>query len=1150
MSLQFYLGAAGSGKSSRIHREMIERSIRESERNFILIVPDQFTMQAQMQLIREHPDHAIMNIDALSFGRLTHRILEEAGAEVTPVLDDTGKSLILRHIAAGVSEQLPVLGRNISKIGYVHEIKSAISEFMLYGIGTEEIEKIKKTDGISHSLCEKLTELSVLYTAFCRELGSDYITKEEKLTLLADNIGRSGIIRGSVIAFDGFTGFTPLQYRVIGELLKAAAEVRVSLLFDIRDKAGEQSQEQNLFHMSGDTMRKLRRTAEDAGTDILPDVYVEARNSGRFSGNPELAHLERNLFRYPYSTYALRPQNIHLTEASSVHEEIRQTCMMIRKLIRTSDLRYSDFAVVSGNLSGYANELETVFADFELPVYMDYARAILLNPFIEVIRSALDTIDSDFSQESVMHYLRSGMSCVGKEDSDCFENYIIRCGIRGRKKYETVFTSGRSRKADNAPEIEKVNAVRCRLMEEFSPLLGGEKDTAGDYIRSLYNFMEKNNAQQKLADAADEFEKNGDAVRAKEYSQIYKLTIDLLDQFDTLLGNEKMGLSEFIEILEAGFAEIRVGTIPQDVDRILVGDMERTRLSDVKVMFFIGVNDGNIPSDTSSGGILSDIDREKIAETGCELAPTPRQQMFIQRLYLYMNMTKPSRLLFISYALTDSSGMAMRPSYLVGMMKKLYPKLIVECPEKAEPCSQLECRADIRRLLASDLRMAASDGNSTAAGVSALLYAEIKKRTDARQDADNEAPDGERIGTAEKLLDIAFYEYKNTPLGEKAARLIYGNEIRGSVSRLELYASCPYAHYLQYGVALAERDEYEFRPVDLGTLFHSILEMFGNELRHTGLSWTDFTPEQGGLIIDRLTEQAASVYGESILKSSRRSSGVILRMRRMLRRTVSVIQKQIKYGSFIPQEYEVKFENEQKIVLPGGQERSMLMSGRIDRIDTCVNGNSLYFRIIDYKSGAKKLSLADIYNGTQLQLPIYLDEALRIEQTGHSGMDVLPAGMFYYHIDDPVIDSDESISAEQEEIKRMKELRLSGMLCGDNGVVEMMDRTLAAGTSSIVIPAGYLKNGSLNSGSQVYSVEDFAAVGKFAVNKMKTLGCGIASGDIAVSPLVDGSKSACEYCAYRAVCMIDTRFPGYAVRKAEKNDEAGILAEMKGNGHG
>ena len=1130
MSLQFILGAAGSGKSSMIHKEMIERSLREPDRDFLLIVPDQFTMQTQMELVREHPDHAIMNVDALSFGRLTHRILEEAGAEKTPVMDDTGKSLILRRIAGGIADRLPILGKNISKVGYVHEIKSAISEFMLYGISTDDISRIKGAEGISASLSEKLTELSVLYDAFKKALGTDYITKEEKLTLLAENIGRSDIIRGSVIAFDGFTGFTPLQYNVIRELLKRADEVKVSLLFDTRESLDGADEEQSLFHMSTDTMRRLRQTAKDAETDVLPVIMIPEEH---FTCSPELVHLERNLFRYPHDVYDKKPENISIMEASSVHEEIKQTCEMIRRMIRSSDLRYCDFAVVSGDLSGYANELENEFAAFDLPIYMDQARAILLNPFIEMIRSALGIIAEDFSQESVMHYLRCGMSSISYEDADIFENHIRRLGIRSKKRYEEGFKACTAEYKISEEELSRIDDVRITLLDELSPLMGGGEETAGDYTRELYGFLEKNRAQEKASLMGNRFKENGDEARAKEYTEIYKMTVDLMDQIVSLLGNEKMAIDEFIQILEAGFAEIRAGTIPQDVDRIMVGDMERTRLSGVKVLFFIGVNDGNIPADTSKGGLLSDIDRERIAKTGMELAPTPREQMFMQRLYLYMNMTKPSEKLFISYALSDSSGRSLRPSYLIGTIREMFPQIVISCPENNDPIEEAESSIDLRDCLAQHLREAAAGADSETQDNAAAIYDEMKNRTHFSE-------------TAKSLLDTAFYEYSATPLGVRTARSLYGNEMKGSVSRLELFASCPYSHFLRYGMNLSERDEYELKANDIGIIFHSVLEEFGRKLSDEQITWNTVTDDHIDEMIERLIDEKAAEYGASILTSSMRNYGVVRRMARVLKNSARVIRSQTSCGMFVPESFEVGFERRQQIILPGGDERGISMSGRIDRIDTCESDDGkISFRIIDYKSGTKKLTLSDIYYGTELQLPVYLEEAVNSEKSLHRGHEIVPAGMFYYHISDPVIEAERVMSKDEEWTSKMKEQKLQGMICGDKKTAEMMDSALETGRSSIVIPASYKNDGEPMTYSQIYSEQDFSSVISYAKKKTMDLGRSIASGDIGVSPVKTDKKCACDFCRYRTVCMIDTRLPGYSKREPEKIDKDDILKKMR-----
>ena len=142
MSLQFVLGGSGSGKSTYVYEQVIERSIKEENKRFFILVPDQFTMQTQMELVNRHPRGGILNIDVLSFSRLAYKISEETGGGEVSVLDDTGKSLVLRKVAQELKEEVPVLGSNLKKIGYIHEVKSAISEFMQYGIDQKKMEEM------------------------------------------------------------------------------------------------------------------------------------------------------------------------------------------------------------------------------------------------------------------------------------------------------------------------------------------------------------------------------------------------------------------------------------------------------------------------------------------------------------------------------------------------------------------------------------------------------------------------------------------------------------------------------------------------------------------------------------------------------------------------------------------------------------------------------------------------------------------------------------------------------------------------------------------------------------------------------------------------------------------------------------------------
>lgn len=175
--------------------------------------------------------------------------------------------------------------------------------------------------------------------------------------------------------------------------------------------------------------------------------------------------------------------------------------------------------------------------------------------------------------------------------------------------------------------------------------------------------------------------------QAREYSQVYGILIRLLDEMAELLGEETMELQEFMEILEAGLSEAKVGVIPPGIDQVQVGDIRRTRLAHVKVLFFLGLNDGWVPARGNDGGIVSDMERELLKENGMELAPTARENSYIQRFYLYQNLTKPSQHLYLSWCLGSSDGVVMRPSYLVSNIRRLFPKITV-CEEK-EPGSEL-----------------------------------------------------------------------------------------------------------------------------------------------------------------------------------------------------------------------------------------------------------------------------------------------------------------------------------------------------------------------------------------------------------------------------------------------------------------------------
>lgn len=1134
MSLRFYFGPSDGDLSQKVYKDVIARSLEHPEETFLIVVPDQFTMQTQKALAALHPCGGILNIDVLSFGRLGHRVLEEVGSREIPVLDDTGKSLVLQKVQAGLKDRLPVLGSFLHKQGYVHEVKSAISEFMQYGLSPKDLEDLIEFSKSKSALSAKLQDLKTIYEAFADYIQDHFVTAEETLDVLCRSLPKSKLVKDGIIVLDGFTGFTPIQYRLVRELACLGRELILTLVCGEEEDPYRLDGEQKLFHLTKKTVSDLEKMARDAGIarNRGEDVFLadERKEAG------ELAFLQKHLFRFDGKKYGGRAtdKQISVFEATNPSQEVRQTALEIQRLIRERNLAYRDIVLITGDLEEYAPYVESEFSRLGIPCFLDRTRGITLNPLTEFVQSALNLSLKNFSYEAVFHYLRSGMSGIAAEDIDRLENYVLETGLRGKKAYQERFA--RKTKAmdrEDESELEALNATREVFVNQVSMLSDKKREKACVYVDRLYDFLVGAEAEKQLEQSAAAFEAAGDSARAKEYAQIYRLVMELLNQIYQLLGEEEISLQEFADVLAAGLGEIQVGIIPQNVDRILVGDVERTRFKPVKVLFFLGVNDGNIPRNTSKGGILSDVEREFLTGSDHALAPTPRQQMFIQRFYLYLNMTKPTQKLYLSYARQGSDGKSLRPAYLIDTMKWAFPELSVEIPQNLPLFDQILTETEGRDHLAGSLR-------DYAGGVLP------KEREEEFFTLYELFAEESLLPERERYEKAAFVKYEERVLGREVARLIYGYVLENSVSRLETFAACAYRHFLQYGLSLKERQEFGFEAVDLGSVYHHVLEGFARALESERLTWFSFDEAFAASTVKRILEEQAAQYGSSVLFSSNRNVYQIRRMERILLRTVLTLQKQLKKGSFEPKDYEVSFEQIKElgdIQVSLSQQEKMRLQGRIDRVDLWEDEDHVYVKIMDYKSGDKKFDLVALYYGLQLQLVVYVNAAMEREEKRHPDKEIVPAALLYYHMEDPMVESGQELTPEELDRQILRGLRARGIVNENPEVVKLLDGEFT--DKSDVIPVERKKDGTYTARSGVMSREGMAVISEFVNKKLTAIGREILDGKIALNPYERGDENACTYCPYGKTCGFDRSIPGCAVRALEELPKEEILRKME-----
>ena len=1141
MSLQFIFGNSGSGKSTYLYQKIIEESMQRPDGNFIVIVPEQFTMQTQKDLVMAHPRGGIMNIDVLSFQRLAHRIFEEVGADQRSVLTETGKNLMLRKVAIREQERLKVLGSRMNRPGYVSEVKSVLSELMQYEVSDFELQEMERRTENRPLLNAKLEDLQVLYREFLSYRRDRFLKPEEIYDVLCQVAGESALLKNSVLAFDGFAGFTPSQIRVLEELLVCCPKVYLTVTLDARESAFGKLQEHDLFAPSRRLVQAVSEAARSAArrmggndTMFLPPVVLGKTSLPRFKKGGALFHLEQNLFRSRRQSYGGIPDEISMHISKNPAAEVHFAARTISYLVREKDLRYRDIAVITGDLSSYNNYVKHIFPQYEIPAFVDETRQILLNPCLEFVRGALEIVQRDYAAEAVFRCLRTGMAGFSADETDELENYVLAAGIRGHRKWKKTWEYRPAQLKEEA--LEKVNAYRERLVERFEPFaekMRKKGNTLLFYATALYELLRDCEISRQLQERAAQLEADGEMGQAREYSQVYGILIRLLDEMAELLGEETMELQEFTEILEAGLSEAKVGVIPPGIDQVQVGDIRRTRLAHVKILFFLGLNDGWVPARGNDGGIVSDMERELLKENGMELAPTARENSYIQRFYLYQNLTKPSQQLYLSWCLGSSDGVVMRPSYLVSNIRRLFPKITV-CEEK-EPGSELwqtTTRKNGMQYFLHGLQEARM-GNVMP------KWKELYR---------SYAQDDEYRERVRKLVQAAFSGGAARQLSFSASKKLYGEVMTNSVTRLEQFAACAFAHFAMYGLRLRERELYGVKPADLGILFHRSLDLFSRRIAVSGRDWTELTEQEETILMEQCVDEVSEKYGADALHSDARSAYTINRLKRILCRSAWVLHEQLAAGSFRPSGFEVSFADAGNLetvnVSLGGHGR-MHLQGRIDRIDTAQTEDAVYVKVVDYKSGMAEFDPVSFYYGLQLQLVVYLNAALEMEQRLHPERVAVPAGIFYYRMQDPVLEKEAGADEAAMRERLLKKLRPDGIINEDDEVLELLDHGFSG--DSLVIPAGRKKDGSLKAASKTVTPEQFQTLSRFARRKLTQLGERMLDGEVAPDPYEADGRTPCDYCDYADVCGFDRKIPGSCPHRLEPlgKDEVWIRMEQE-----
>ena len=1116
MSIRFIYGRAGTGKSKYCINEIKDKIDENADNKLILLVPEQYTFNTENKILKFIGERALLRTEVLSFKKMAHEVSEECGGRVKEIIKESGRNMLIHRVLNENMDSLDYFKKISREQGFNEIISEIISEFKKYNVDVENLRKIdEKVDNIE--LIQKLNELTIIYEAFNSKMHESYIDGDDELTLLSKKLLENDIYKGAEVWIDEFTSFTPQQLEVIRLLAKRCKRVNITLCME--SKSLESEEITDVFNTIKNTENNILKIMKE--NNVAYDEPVDLNNNitYRFKDNLELKHIEGYFFTYPFNEYDKSCNSVELYKANNIYDEVDRVAKSIVELVREKGYRYKDISVVCRNIDDYEKVTSVIFKDYDIPYFLDKKTQLLSNPLIILISSAFEILFKNWSYESIFKYLKSGLVGIDNSHIDILENFILEHGIKGYKWTSEEIIN--EKWFNNNEELTKEKILISEVMEEIrTPLMTFHNKINGKYkVRdicvAIYEFLLDVKAFERINNWIENFEKIGLEDKVKEYSQVQSIVIDILDQAVDVIGEEILDSFEFFKILNTGFTNEKIGVIPVALDQVNIGDIARIKGRDVKILYIVGINDGVLPSSKKDEGILSDRDRGILNEIGVKLASTTRNKVFEEQFLLYTALTISSEYLMLSYPMADFEGKSLRPSIVIPRIKKILPKLV----EQSAIYDLKSKRDKISKVIApiptfNELIVAVRRDfdKEDIESYWPEVYSWFKEDDDFKDKVKN-------------IFKGLTYSNVGDRVAKKKLRKLYQNEMGKlvfSVSRLEKYAECPFSYFVQYGLKAKNRKVYEFTPPDLGSFVHEMLDSFTNKIKDEGILWSELDNEKCNTIVSNIIDKKLNGESNSILNSTKKFKYLAQRFKRVISKSVSVIANQIGKGEFEVFKTEFNFgsfSSGEAITLDLESKEKIYLQGRIDRIDTLDLDGETYIRIIDYKTGAKKFDLNELYYGLQMQLLVYLDALIKNSKY-ILDKQVRPGAVLYFKIDDPIIKGKKEMTTEEVQEEVLDALKMKGLILKDARVVRAMDKDIEG--YSLVIPAAFKTDGDFKANSDVVTEDEFALLRKYVNKKMIELCEDMLSGDIKIQPTKHSNRTHCEYCDFSAICQFDS----------------------------
>lgn len=1078
-------GAGKSGKTEYV-RNYLSTLAQSSEDKLLMIVPDQQTFDTEKAFLEILGPKTAQKVKVLGFSRLCDYVFENSGYVPETLADKSVKTLIMSMALEDTADAMRLYGDKALSPQMLKMMLSLQKELKSSNITSEVYSNISDTD--AKLLKDKLYDAELILSAYDSLLGNSFEDPDSELSIACEILRKNNLFSDYYICVDSYLYFADVEFELIRILMSGAKELLLTLSDD-----GE-VYDDSIFTISHNNARRLLSFAKEDNVPVAPAIHCEYKG---FFTKPELLHIAQNIYN-PNSEVTpleVNPQNcpVEIYSSSNIYEEADYVARKIRELIISQGYRFNDIAVVTRDISPYFGILESAFSKYQISYFMDTPMYIHSKPLIKLITACFECITSSFSKDSVLSILKTGLTNADETAISQFENYIFTWGISGTKFYTEFKANPRGFAdeftSDDLYELSKVESLRKFIIEPLLSFRENVKSATGETIcKELYSLLLTLGADKKIITLCNKYEAQGYLQLSEEQTRLWQMFTDTLDRTVNVMGSRKVSPKRFCELLNLQFSAQDMSFIPKAADQVAVGDIERLRLSDKKVVFVIGAEEGRFPTLPESGGLFNLHERTILTESGLLSDNSVHLDTLIEEYLCYYALTSASDYLFVSYSNNTLKGTPVYPSQVINRLKEIFAGL---------------CEVESRDVNTIDRLWSADSAFS--------LYASRIGSTDKLTKALEEYySENEKYKSSAEALRRAVSKQDFVITDNKNAEALFGKNMRLSASQVEKYHLCRFQYFLNYGLRIRERRAAKVDALEFGSFVHYILEHFIGKYKKSQM--VSLTSDEIRSEIEALVTSYANKHFGGLLDKSQRFIYLYGRVAVYVQKVVEHLIKELSQSSFNPEEFELDIGKDipaYTLNLPTGQ--TVTITGKVDRADLMQKDGRTYIRIVDYKTNSKTFDLSDVLYGLNLQMLIYLSVLAKQGKQRYKG-DIIPSGILYMPSMIPVVsaafgDDEAKINKEIE-----KSLKMNGLILRDMDVIEGMEREV----EGIYIPVS-LKKGELKGADNLATLEEFGAIFSRIDGLIGEMATELLKGNVSAVP-AKGGVDACEYCPYIAIC--------------------------------